>query len=97
MNNLVSSITRFAPNELVYRFRVRDTLRILSNLLVEDLNRLRLIKREEADNTIAFINAIAKTRYDSSHRAISLNARSIVYLRLHYRYLIPGVNPKLSN
>lgn len=94
LNNSVTS-TGFAPNELAYGFRVRDTLGLLADLPAEDLDRLRLVKREEADDAIAFANAIAKTRYDSSHKAINLG--SSAYLRLHHGYSIPGVNPKLSN
>ena len=97
LNNSVSSVTGFAPNELAYGFRVRDTLSMLSDLPAEDLNKLRLIKREEADDAIAFANAMAKTRYDSTHKALNLREGSMAYLRLHHGYSIPGVNPKLSN
>lgn len=96
LNNSVTS-TGFAPNELAYGFRVRDTLGLLADLPPEDLNQLRLIKREEADDAIAFANAMAKTRYDSSHLAIKLKEGSRAFLRLHHGYSIPGVNPKLSN
>ena len=96
LNNSVTS-TGFAPNELAYGFRVRDTLGLLADLPPENLNRLRLIKREEADNAIAFANAMAKTRYDSKHMAIDIKEGSLSYLRLHHGYTIPGVNPKLSN
>ena len=96
LNNSVTS-TGFAPNELAYGFRVRDSLGLLANLPPEDLNRLRLIKREEADDAIAFANAMAKTRYDSTHKALRIQEGSMVYLRLHHEYSIPGVNPKLSN
>lgn len=97
LNKSVTSATGFAPNELAYGFRVRDTLGMLADLPAEDLNKLRLIKREEADDAIAFANAMAKTRYDSSHKAINLGEGSLAYLRLHHGYSIPGVNPKLSN
>ena len=96
LNNSVTS-TGFAPNELAYGFRVRDSLGLLADLPPEDLNRLRLIKREEADDAIAFANAMAKTRYDSTHKALRIQEGSMVYLRLHHGYSIPGVNPKLSN
>lgn len=96
LNNSMTS-TGFAPNELAYGFRVRDTLGLLADLPPEDLDRLRLVKREEADDAIAFANAIAKTRYDSKHLSLKIKEGSLVYLRLHHGYSIPGVNPKLSN
>ena len=72
LNNSVTSIG-FTPNKLAYGFRIRDTLGLLIDLLPEDLDRLRLIKREEANNAIAFANVMAKTRYDSNHKAINLS------------------------
>lgn len=97
LNNSVTSVTGFAPNELVYGFRVRDTLGLLADLPPEDFNQLRLIKREEADDALAFVNAISKARYDHSHMSMNLAEGSQAYLRLHHGYSIPGVNPKLSN
>ena len=96
LNNSITT-TGFAPNELAYGFRVRDTLGLLADLPPEDLDRLRLIKREEADNAIAFANAMSKKRYDSAHKAMNLAPGSLAYLRLHHGYSIPGVHPKLSN
>ena len=96
LNNSTTS-TGFAPNKLAYGFRVRDTLGLLSDLLPKDLDSLRLIKREEVDDAIAFANAITKTRYNSAHKAINLSEGSLVFLRLYHGYSIPGVNPKLSN
>ena len=98
LNNSATS-TGFAPNELSYGFRVRDTLGMLttSDLPAEDLDKLRLIKREEANDAIAFANAMTKHRYDSNHKAMNLQEGSLVYLRLHHGYSIPGVNHKLSN
>ena len=72
LNNSITS-TGFIPNKLAYGFRIRDTLGLLVDLPLEDLDRLRLIKREEANNAITFANVIAKTRYDSSYKAINLS------------------------
>ena len=96
LNNSIIT-TGFALNELAYGFRVRDTLGLLTDLSLEDLDRLRLIKREEADNAIAFVNAISKKRYDSAYKAINLAPGSLAYLRLYYKYSIPGIHLKLSN
>ena len=48
------------------------TLRLLTDLSAEDLDRLYFIKREKVNDVIAFINAIIKTRYDSSYKVITL-------------------------
>ena len=87
----------FTLNELVYDFQVRDTLKLLADLSVENLNRLRLIKREKANDVIVFANAIVKTRYNSIYKIVKLREESLVYLRLHHNYSISNINLKLFN
>ena len=43
LNNFITFI-RFALNEFAYNFRVRNILKLLINLFIEDFNYLRLIK-----------------------------------------------------
>ena len=71
LNNFVTFI-KFASNKLIYDFRVRNTLRLLTDLFIKDLNYLRLIKRKEIDDVIIFINAMIKNRYDNNHIIIKL-------------------------
>ena len=100
LNNAINS-TGFAPNDLVYGFRVREGLDLLaksdSELDVQDLERLRGVKRQEADDAMAFANIATKSRYDRLHKALRLEEGSLVYLRLHHGYKIPGVHHKYSN
>ena len=98
LNNALNS-TGFAPNNLVYGFRVREGLNLLSksDIDVQDLDRLRYIKRSEAQDVIAFANIAMKSRYDRIYKILRLHEGSLVYLRLHYRYKIPGVHHKYSN
>ena len=97
INNSVNFTTSFALNELLYGFRVNDNLSLLEDLPAEDYDRLRAIKRDAADEAIAFANAVLKTRYDKKHIALYLKEGSYVYLKLHYGYKIPGLtNRKLS-
>lgn len=73
---------------------------MLANLPSEQYQRLRQIKREDAEAAVAFANTISKVRYNQAHRAIaaSIKPGSMVYLRLHQRSKIPGLaNRKLSN
>ena len=98
LNNSTNATTGQAPNELAYGFKVRDSLNMLADLPVEDLRRLRNIRRKEAKEAVAFANATMKARYDSNHKPISLKEGSQVYLRLHRGYKIPGLdNRKLSH
>ena len=97
LNNAINAITNFILNKLVYDFRVRDILELLVDLSVENLNRLRFIKRKKANNVIIFINTIIKTRYNNIYKIVKLREESLVYLRFHYNYSILDINLKLFN
>ena len=80
---------------MIYDFRVKDIVKLLTDLSAENLDQLRLIKREKTDNVITFINAMSKIRYDNKYKVINL--KSLTYLRLHHNYFIFDINLKLSN
>ena len=92
LNNSTSSVTGFAPNELTYGFRVNDNVNLLENLDLppQDFEKLRLLKREAADEAISFANAMSKHRYDGKHTPLSVKPGDKVYLRLHHGYKIAG-------
>ena len=82
---------------MVYGFRVRDILGALNDLLPEDIERLRLIKRLEVEDIIAFTTALSKIRYDILYKQISLKIGDYIFLKLYYRYtLLEVANRKLS-
>ena len=89
----------FAPNNLLYKFWVREGLNLLAslNLDVSDLDRLYIIKRQEAIDAIVFINIAVKTCYNKIYKSLYLYKGSLVYLYLHYGYKIPSVYYKYSN
>ena len=96
LNNTKNQSTRVSPNEILYGFNVRDSLGLLSELPPEDFSRLRQLKREQAEDSLAFANIMAKAYYDKSHKPLKLSKGSMVYLRLHQGYKIPSVgNHKL--
>lgn len=100
LNNSKNQSTGLSPNEILYGFNVRDTLGMLSHadLPPEDFSRLRQMKREQAEDALAFANILAKSYYDSSHKPINIPKGSMMYLRLHHGYKIPGLtNHKLHN
>lgn len=96
LNNSKNSSIDSAPNEIIYGFKVRDTLGMLADLPSEHFDRLRLMKREQAEDSMAFANAAAKARYDRRHKPITLAVGSKAFLKLHDGYEIPGVHPKLG-
>ena len=99
-NNSPSAPTGMAPNELCYGFKVADATSLLladPSLPEEAFHKLRLAKREEADDAMAFASTIMKARYDAKHLAVNLNKGDEVFLKLHHGYSIPGLaNRKLS-
>ena len=80
---------------MTYDFHIKDIVKLLIDLLIKNLDQLRLIKREKVNNAIIFANVISKIRYDNKHKAINL--RLLTYLKLHYGYFILDINFKLFN
>ena len=96
-NNVVHITTEYASNELVYEFKINDTLNMLANLSSENYNQLRQIKRENVEIAMAFVNALSKVRYDAMHKTLKLKIDDKMYLRLHHDYIIFDLfNHKLS-
>ena len=96
LNNSPNQSTSLAPNKVIYGFKVRNTLGILSELPDgEDYSKIRQRNRQQAEESVAFANTFAKLRYNAKHKAIDISTGDKVYLRLGHRYNIPGVNPKL--
>ena len=87
-NNVVHVIIEYSSNELIYEFKINDTLNILTDLSFENYNQLRQIKRDDVEVAMIFVNALSKTRYDKVHRAMKLKIDDKVYLRLHHDYTI---------
>ena len=64
LNNSKNQLTGVSPNEILYGFNVRDTLGLLTELPQEHYSRLRQLKRDQAEDSLAFTNVIAKAYYD---------------------------------
>ena len=97
-NNVKQFVIDYASNELVYEFKINDSISMLVDLTSENYNRFRQIKRENAEVVITFANAINKSRYDQIHRVMKLTSEFLIYLRLHQDYTIFDLfNKKLFN
>ena len=96
-NNVVHVIIEYVSNELVYEFKINDTLNMLTDLLFENYNQLRQIKRENVEIVMTFVNVLNKTRYDAIHKTLKFKIDDKMYLRLHHDYIIFDLfNHKLS-
>ena len=71
----------------------------IDNLVFEDtkvFNKLRLIKREKANNAIVFIAVFMKVRYNFKYLILSFKKDDEIYLKLYHEYLISNlINRKL--
>ena len=62
-----------------------------------DFDKLRLIKRKQANDVIIFASIIIKARYNLKYLTLNLKENNEVFLKLYYKYVIPKlVNRKLS-
>ena len=98
INNNITNVTiDFAFNELIYKFRINDLLKLLKNLLTKNYNRFRLIKRKFVEKTIIFVNVIQKLRYNATYTNLKLAVDDYVYLCLYNNYTISNfINKKLN-
>ena len=96
-NNVIHVIIEYTSNELIYEFKINDTLNMLANLLFENYSQLRQIKRKNDEVVMIFANALSKTRYDAVHKTLEIKIEDKIYLRLHQNYIISNLsNHKLS-
>ena len=91
-NNVINVTIDFAFNELIYDFRINDTLNMLKNLSVENYFKFRQIKREFAKKIIVFANVMHKRRYDQTHINIQLKIEDYAFLELYFDYIIFDLN-----
>ena len=60
-------------------------------------DKLRLAKREQANDVIIFASIIIKARYDLKYLTLNLKKSDEVFLKLYHEYVISNlVNRKLS-
>jgi hypothetical protein len=90
LNNASNSFIDLFSNEVLYEFKIRESLNLLTRS--DDENSSTSIKNErnvlkkEAEEIIVFVNASMKIRHDSTRKSLNLNVKDLVYLRLHKEY-----------
>ena len=76
LNNIRNQSTGVSSNKILYGFNMRDPLDILTKLSAEDFSRLRQLKRDQVEESLAFANAMVKERYNHSHKTLDLSVES---------------------
>jgi hypothetical protein len=109
LNNASNIATRLFSNELMYDFKLRNTLFALTNKLTSKqfttssfkilhmLNDMRIRNRQKTTNAVFFANVKVKIIHDKRHKFLFLNSEEKMFLRLHKKYnLFEIINRKLS-
>lgn len=99
LNNSPNASTALSPNEIIYGFKVRDTISALNLERIkrnESTTNRRQEYQAEASDAIAFANAKMKVYYDSRHKPLLLKPGDKAYLRLNKGYKLPEHHQKLS-
>ena len=101
LNNSSNSTTRLSLNEIIYDFKIKNSLSLLHldsiESMMNDITQRRLKYRVEAIDATAFANTKAKIYYDARYTSLLLNSDDKAYLRLNHDYqLSEKSNRKLS-
>ena len=67
-NNVKQFTTNYVFNKLTYEFKINNAINILVDFSSKNYDKLRLIKRENVEIIITFVNVINKSRYDNKHK-----------------------------
>ena len=96
LNNSKNQFIEMSLNEILYNFNIRDIFDFLFDLSSKYFNRLRLLKREQIEKFLIFVNIIIKVYYDKLYKLLNFVKKSIIYLRLYQNYEILNIiNHKL--
>ena len=97
-NNVKQFVIDYASNELIYEFKINDSISMFVDLTSKNYNHFHQIKRKDVKAVMTFTNAINKSRYDQAHRVMKLTSEFLIYLRFHQSYTILDLfNRKLFN
>ena len=86
-NNNSNVATKLSSNEIIYDFRIRDTILTFNQKdQHESITDRRKEYQAKANNAIAFVNAKMKMYYDFKHKSLLLNSENKIYFRLNKNY-----------
>ena len=100
-NNFSNSIIDQFSNDIIYEFKIRETLTLnlstTNSSTTDSFSKVRMRNRQKTANAISFVNAHMKIRYDSRHKSLLLRSGDKIFLRLHRDYEINEQHKKLDN
>ena len=98
LNNMLNSSTGLSLNEIVYEFKLHDTLFFLTTDVLMNFALDRAAKFREAEESLAFTQLSAKIQYDWHHCPLAMKVKNLAYILLHWKYsLLRLKNRKFMN
>ena len=99
-NNSFNAITKLTFNQVIYDFKIKETILFINEQSSEELSleSARLKYKIEIVEAISFANAQMKIRYNTKHVFLLFKSNEKAFLKLHKRYkTLNQKNRKLSN
>jgi hypothetical protein len=95
INNATTSATKMAPNEILYGFKLRNSLAALTQGVSPSHSEsppiLRALARAEAEDAAKHATFHMAKNYNKKHKNMSLHVGDKVYLRLGSGYKLRGI------
>ena len=93
-----NSSTGFFLNEIIYRFKLHDTLFSLITDVLINFTLNRAAKFKKAEKSLAFTQLFFKIQYNWHHCLLTMKVKNLVYIHLHWEYLLSKLkNRKFTN
>lgn len=104
MNNSANASTKIFLNEILYGFKILETIDLLDNDLAKTraaddnpvtvVEKERFILKKKTQESINHAQIMIKLRYDLCHKALNLKTGHKVYIRLHKEYTQPRLKSR---
>ena len=96
LNNSLNASIYFSSNEIIYKFRMHDTILTFNQKLQNELNtNKRENNQTKTNDAIAFVNAKIKIYYDFKHKSLFLKSKNKIYFRFNKNYRFSNHHKKL--
>ena len=93
-----NSSTGFFSNEIIYRFKLHDTLSSLTTDVLMNFTLDRAVKFKKAEESLTFTQLFFKIQYDWHHHSLVMKVEDLAYIHLHWEYsLLSLKNRKFTN
>jgi len=97
INNANTAATKMSPNEILYGFKLRNSINVLAQGMVPtreaeaDPATLRALARADAEDASKHATFHIAREYNRKHKNLSFEAGEKVYLRLGHGYKLRGI------